>query len=117
MEADLNQLFFDAAAAGSKIPFTNAGISQVVSKIQIRLSLAGPAGIIAPVENSNQAEVSQDGQFRFSISAPTREEVLAANPSNITNRILPDVTFQYVEAGAIHEVKPITGRVILTEAV
>lgn len=116
LTADLNQLFFDAAAAGSKIPYTDAGIAQIESVIRNRLSLAGVAGIIAPVETSAQAELSSDGNFRFSISVPTRAEVLANDPSDITNRILPDITFQYVEAGAIHEVKPVIGRVILSEA-
>lgn len=98
-----------------KIPYTNAGIAQVVQVITNRLVLAGLAGIIAPVENSNQAALSTDGKFRFNVQAPTRESVEAgSNPEDIDNRILNDVTFAYIEAGAIHEIN-ITGRVILSE--
>ena len=110
LEADLLQLFVD----NPKIPYTDGGIAQIVGVITNRLSLAGAQGIIAPVEDEAQAAISRDGNFQFSVTAPTRAEIEANNPSNITNRILEDVTFQYVEAGAIHEVKPITGRVVLS---
>ena len=115
LEADLLQLFINASAAGSKIPYTDSGISQVIEVISKRLALAGAAGIIAPVETQLQAELSYDGLFRYQIKIPTRAEIEANTPANITNRILDSVDFSYVEAGAIHGVKPITGRVILTE--
>lgn len=110
LEADLLELF----ANEPKIPYTNAGIAQIVGVITSRLSLAGTAGIIAPVENSDQAALSTDGVFRFNVKAPTREGLEVSDPGEITARNLPDVTFSYIEAGAIHTVT-VTGRVISSE--
>lgn len=114
LQADLLELFTNAAAAGKKISYTDAGIAQVVGVIVRRLQLAAANGIIAPVETTEQAELSSDGQFRFRVTAPTRAEVEASNLSDITSRVLNNVEFSYVEAGAVHEVT-VTGRVVLTE--
>ena len=115
MTADILQVFIDAGNAGSKVAYTDAGIAQIGTAVEKRLALAGRAGIIAPVETPEQAELSTDGVFRFKVNLPTRDEILAADPSQIEARNLPGITFQYVEAGAIHEVKTITGRVVLSE--
>lgn len=110
MEGDILVLFVQVP----KIPYTDQGIAQVVSVITNRLSLAGQAGIIAPVENSDQAALSSDGDFRFNVQFPTRASLEVSDPSEIDNRNLPDVTFSYVEAGAIHTIT-VNGRVILSE--
>ena len=114
MEADLNQLFIDQSVAGLKVPYTDAGIAQVVTIVSNRLRLAGLQGIIAPIESSAQALVASDDTFRFRVDFPTRAQIVLAKPGNITARLLEDITFQYIDSGAIHEVKPITGRVVLT---
>ncbi len=116
MTADIAQLFADAGASGSKIPYTDRGIATIGTSVEKRLKLAGEAGIIAPVETAEQAEVSTDGAFRFRVVLPTRQSILDSDPGQITARNLPGITFQYIEAGAIHEVKTITGRVVLSEA-
>jgi hypothetical protein len=115
MTADINQLFVDAGASGSKLSYTDEGISQIGAAVANRLTLAGRAGIIAPVETAEQAELSTDGKYRFKVDVPTRAEIAAATPEQIAARNVPGITFQYVEAGAIHEVKTITGRIVLSE--
>lgn len=115
LNADLLQMFLNASKAGTKISYTNAGIAQIGDVIERRLSLAGVAKIIALVETAEQAELSSDGAFRFNIKLPTVEDLIANNPNIKATRVLPDIKFSYIPAGAIHEVKPITGRVIITE--
>lgn len=73
-------------ANAEKIPFTNVGISQVVSVINGCLARAESVGLLAP---------------GWSTTAPDAADVDLTNKGN---RILPDVKFQATLAGAIHKV-------------
>lgn len=115
MEVDLLELFTQASARNEKISYTNAGIQKITGVIERRLSIAGQFDIIAPVETPAQAEASSDGVYRFNVKSKTREFIEANSPNDITNRVLNYVEFQYVEAGAIEGINPVTGRVIITE--
>jgi len=113
LQADLEELFVRASQRNDKIDYTTeGGIEQIKGVIERRLSLAGKYGIIARIENEDQSALSADGAYQFNVTAPSRLEVLANNPSDITNRVLNNVVFQYVEAGAIEGVT-VTGRVVL----
>ncbi len=80
-----------------KVPFTNAGISQVEAEVVAVMQLGVENGIIA---------VDDDGNGIYDVSVPDVDDV----PDNDkANRNLPDVGFVFTLAGAIHTVKPITG--------
>lgn len=112
MTADIQQAFIDADNAGQKIPYTDSGFDIIGGKVESRLNLSGKAGIIAAVETAQEAEDSTDGTFVFKVNVPTRAQIKADDPGQIAARNLPGITFSYREAGALHEVKTITGRVI-----
>lgn len=115
LQIDLLNLFLKAAAVGQKIPYTNAGINQILGTIATRLNNAGQLGIIAPVETQDQAKVSFDGVFRFRVTSLTRTQIEDTAAADITARILKGVKYSYIEAGAIEKVE-VTGVILLTEA-
>lgn len=87
-----------------KIPYDDRGISQVVSTVESALNLAFNNGIIA---------TKADGKTpMFEVKAKTREEIANINPQAINNRVLEDLTFSYVEAGAIEKTF-ITGQIVM----
>ena len=85
----VHMLLFNAP----KVPFTNAGISQVLSKVESVMKDAVARGLIATDANGNGI---------FEVDAPARADVPETKRAN---RILPDVEFSFELAGAIHEVK------------
>lgn len=115
LQIDLLNLFLQAAAQGSKIPYTDSGINQILSVIETRLNNAGKLGIIAPVETTDQAKVSADGQFRFKVTSLSRTEIETSQPADIVGRVLTGVKYEYIEAGAIERIDPVTGVILLTE--
>ena len=112
LEADLLQLLVNVGNTVGKVPYTDAGIGQVINVVANRLEQAGINGIIAPIETSSQAENSSSSNFRFSIDVPTRSEIETSNPNDIVNRELNRIDFTFVEAGAIHSISG-TGSVVL----
>lgn len=113
LEADLLELLVNVGNLTGKIPYTNAGISQVIGVIENRLEQAGINGIIAPIETSAQAEQSSSSNFRYRIEVPTREGIESSAPQDIVNRQLNRVNFSFVESGAIHGISGI-GSVVLS---
>jgi len=85
----IQRLFFQQ----DKIPFTNQGISQVVSEVEAVMQEATSMGIIA---------TDEDGNGLFEVDAPTRAEV---SEDKRKERTLPDVKFEFELAGAVHELK------------
>lgn len=79
-----------------KIPYDNIGIAQIMDPIRSTLQQATAMGIVAR---------GDDGSGLFSVRAPRREDV---DPNDRANRILPDVHWDAVLAGAIHRVR-VTG--------
>lgn len=76
-----------------KIPYDNIGIAQILDPIRSTLQQATALGIVAR---------GDDGSGLFSVTAPRREEI---DPNDRANRILPDVYWEAVLAGAVHRVK------------
>ena len=92
MDARLTENIFQLMITADKVPYTNGGISQVVSCIKEIFQQAVTREVIAV----------EDGVALWTINAPRRQDV----PTNIrANRILPDINFDAVVAGAIHEVE------------
>lgn len=79
-----------------KVPYDNAGIALIRDPIRATLQQATALGIVAR---------GDDGSGLFTVHAPRREDV---DPADRANRILPDVYWDAVLAGAIHKVK-VTG--------
>lgn len=114
LETDLLTLFVRAAANGTKIPYTDGGINQILATIANRLTTAGKLGIVAPVETQLQASSSYDGLFRFRVESLTRTEIEAQAPTDITDRVLSGVKYSYIENTPIEKVE-VTGIILLTE--
>jgi hypothetical protein len=84
----------------AKIPYTNAGIQQIVTAISAALTDATANGIIA---------TNDDGSAAYVVAYKTVSEIPTADR---TARKVTGITFSYVEAGAIHETT-VTGAVVL----
>ena len=92
MEERISRVLF----VNEKIPYDNIGIAQIVEPIKTTLQQATALGIIAR---------NDDGTGQFTVRAPRREDV---DPNDRANRILPDVYWDAVLAGAVHRVR-VTG--------
>jgi len=92
MDARLTENIFSLLINNEKVPYTNAGISQVTSAMKEIFQQAVDRNVIAV----------EEGEALWEIDAPRRQDV----PSNDrANRLLPDIDFDAVAAGAIHEVE------------
>ena len=85
----IHQLLFDSP----KVPYDNRGIAMVVSEVQAVMQQATDREIIAR---------DNDGNGMWSVSAPDRQDI---DEQKIADRVLPDVEFEFVAAGAIHKVE------------
>lgn len=108
IEARIKENVFVRLVNAGKIPFTNAGISTVVEGVEEALRTAYNNGAIAdgnPAELTGTQPDPGDEDITaplYEITAPRREDV----PLNDrANRILPDVNFVAILAGAVHEVR------------
>lgn len=80
-------------SVSKKIPYDNTGIAMVVAEVQKVLRQAGRQGIVAQ---------DGDGNYMWSVTAPNRADI----PTNkIAQRILPDINWTVVIAGAVHSVE------------
>jgi len=93
VEARMSEAVHRLLFTSPKVPYDNRGIAMVVSEVQSVLQQATDREIVAR---------DDDGNGMWEVTAPNREDI----PTNyIANRILPDVEFEFIAAGAIHEVK------------
>lgn len=93
VEARMKENVFRVLAVTDKVPFTDKGINLIGSEVETTLKTAYNQGIIADDE---------DGNPLYTITLPKREDV----PTNDrANRTLPDVRFEFILAGAIHQVR------------
>jgi hypothetical protein len=111
MEARIRERFVGLMTSVEKIPYDDGGIATLVSTLSDQLNAFGDDGIIARAIAQDEVAASYNGRYQYSINAPTRGQVVANNPSWIANRTY-ELTFDFVEAGAIGDVT-ITGRVVL----
>lgn len=89
MEEDIFSLIKQKADAGTKIPYTDEGVSMVVSKMSTRLQNAVDVGFLASIP-------------RFKVKAPLVADIPTTDK---INRFLPDIPFEATLAGAIHRIK------------
>jgi len=100
VEARMSEAVHRLLFTSPKVPYDNRGIAMVVAEVQAILQFATDREIVAR---------DSDGNGMWTVDAPDREDI----PTNyIANRILPDIFFEFIAAGAIHEVK-ITGVISL----
>ncbi|NMB25457.1 MAG: DUF3383 domain-containing protein [Firmicutes bacterium] len=89
MEERISRVLF----VNEKIPYDNIGIAQVIDPIRTTLKQGTGLGLIAR---------GDDGTGLFEVRAPRREDI---DPNDRANRILPDVNWDAIVAGAVHNVK------------
>jgi hypothetical protein len=111
MKARIAERFIGLMTSVEKIPYDDGGIATLVSTLSDVLNSFGDDGIVARAFSQEEVASSYNGRYQYSINAPTRGQVVANNPTWITNRTY-EFTFDFVEAGAIGDVA-ITGRVVL----
>lgn len=108
IEARIKENVFIRLVNAGKVPFTNEGISIVVDGVREALQAAFNQGAIAlgnPAElEGRQPTPDEEGieVALFEITAPRRNEV---SLNDRANRILPDINFTAILAGAVHEVR------------
>lgn len=93
IKARMTENIFRMLALAEKIPYTNKGIALVVAEIEKVLKHSYSVGIIADDEAGNP---------EFTITAPKRADILK---NTVAQRILPDVKWRAVVAGAIEKVE------------
>lgn len=86
LKARIQQLVFTPLANTAKVPYTNAGIEVIASAVRTALQ----EGVASSLLSS------------FTVTAPQVSEVSSADRGN---RILPNVNFTAVLAGAVHTVE------------
>lgn len=86
LKARIQQLVFTPLANTAKVPYTNAGIEIIVSAVRTAL----------------QEGVTNSLLSSFTVSAPKVTEISVADRGT---RVLPDVRFTAVLAGAVHTVE------------
>ncbi|GLC88256.1 DUF3383 domain-containing protein [Lysinibacillus piscis] len=93
LRARLREDVFQLLATVKKIPYTDAGIAQVVACMDTRFKSAYRQGIIAEDDN---------GEPDYTITFPRRKDI----PKNtIAQRILPDINFRIIIAGGVEKVQ------------
>lgn len=93
LRARLREDIFQLLATVKKVPYTDAGIAQVVERMDTRFKSAYRQGIIAEDDN---------GEPDYTITFPRRKDI----PKNtIAKRILPDIKFRVVIAGGVEKVE------------
>lgn len=92
IKARMTEAVFRLLATNPKIPHTDAGIAMVVAEVDNVLKQAFKQGIIA----------DENGEPLYTITVPKREDI----PANTrAQRILPDIEWTAVVAGAIEKVE------------
>jgi hypothetical protein len=92
LKARLGEYVFRLLALKDKVPYTDAGIALVVAEVEKVLNQGFKMGIIA----------DEEGTPQYTITVPKRSDV----PKNtIAQRILPDVKWTAVIAGAVEKVE------------
>lgn len=93
LKARMAEAVFRLLALKEKVPYTDAGIALVVAEVEQVLKLGFKMEIIADDEAGNPM---------YSITAPRRKDI----PKNtIAKRLLPDVKWRAVVAGAVENVE------------
>ena len=93
LKARIEEEVLSTLINAGKIPYTETGISQVVSAIESAFEMAYDNGIIAEDE---------DGEAEFEVNAPSIDDTTETDRSN---RVLPNVEAVARLAGAIHKIK------------
>lgn len=93
VEQRLSQQVHSLLFNSPKVPYDNRGIAMVVAEVRSVMQQAVAEEIIAQ---------DRDGNGLWTVTAPNREDIPSAD---IAARILPDVEFTFIIAGAIHEVE------------
>ena len=93
IKARMTESVFRMLALAEKVPYTDTGIALVVSEIEKVLKHSYSVGIIADDEAGNP---------EFTITAPKRADILK---NTVAKRILPDVRWRAVVAGAVEKVE------------
>lgn len=92
LKSRMAESVFRLLALSEKVPYTDAGIALVVAEVEGILNLSYKMGIIA----------DEEGVPMYSITVPKRADI----PKNtIAQRILPDLKWRAVVAGAIEHVE------------
>lgn len=92
LKARLGEYVFRLLALKDKVPYTDAGIALVVAEVEKVLNQAFKMGIIA----------DEEGIPQYTITVPKRSEIAK---NTIAQRILPDVKWTAVIAGAVEKVE------------
>lgn len=112
VKARIEERFLALFVAEEKIPYDDTGISQIEGTLSDALNSFGVQGIIASAVSAEEVENSHNGVYQYTITAKSRAQVLADSPADITNRAYT-IEFEYVEAGAIHNLT-VTGKIVLS---
>lgn len=95
LKVRMQERIFGLLINAPKVPFTDAGIDQVVAQVEAQLNEGIGKGYLSP-DNLDGLDVP------FTVTAPLASEVSSQDK---IDRLLPDVSFEARLAGAIHTVQ------------
>lgn len=99
IKARLGEALFGLSIRSDKIPFDNTGAAMMESAIRDVLRQAGKQGIIAKAVSEADKELSDEGEYMYTVTIPERSEV----PTNDrAARKWTGIEFTFVLAGAVH---------------
>lgn len=99
IKARLAEALFALNIRSRKIPFDDAGAAMMESAIRDVLRQAGKQGIIAQAVSEADKELSDEGEYMYTVTIPERSEVPA---NDRAARKWTGIEFTFVLAGAVH---------------
>lgn len=99
VKARLEEALFNLQIKSDKIPFDNTGFAMIESVMREVFKDCGDNGIIAKVTTEEDADLSDEGVYMYTITIPERSDISDVNRAA---RKLTGIEFAFTVAGAVH---------------
>ncbi len=100
VKARLGEALFSLYIKSNKVPFDGSGAAMQDSALREVFQLCGRQGIIGKVEDEADQEYSDEGEYMYTLSVPSRSEVPSADRAE---RKWSGIKFSFKIAGAVHK--------------
>ncbi len=100
VQARLGEALFNLQVKNDKVPFDNSGFAMIESTMREVFKDCGKNGIIARVTIEDDAELSDEGEYMYTVTVPERADISATDRAA---RTIPGIKFSFTVAGAVHK--------------
>lgn len=99
VKARLGEALFNLQLKNDKVPFDNTGFAMIESAMREVFKDCGENGIIGRVTTEDDAELSDEGEYMYTVTVPERTDIAA---NDRAARTIPGIAFSFTVAGAVH---------------